>query len=209
MNKLKICIVCAVIAVTGRMAAQSMTFGDVDLKEGETDTVKISMTNPMPISAWQMKFYLPKGLSIAKNATNGNWLFSLSSRHSRDFVYGISPSADEPLPEDGCFTILCFPKNSAFISSGEGELCSITFKADQNYSKAESILVKEIHLSDRTAKNISLGDVFISNEPSGIRNIEIENKNVSSTIYSISGQRVTGTPHKGIYIQNGKKVIIK
>lgn len=206
MNKLKICIVGAVIAMTGKVAAQTMTFGDVDVKAGETDTLMISMTNSSPISAWQMKLYLPQGLTIAKKTT-GDWQFKLSTRHSKDFVCAISPSINEPLPDDGCYTILCFPKSNTFISSGEGELFAITFKADQNYSKAEPILVKDIHLSDRTAKNMSLGNVTISNEPSGIRNIKVDD--ASYPLYSISGQRVTGSPRKGIYIRNGKKVIIK
>ena len=30
----------------------------------------------------------------------------------------------------------------------------------------------------------------------------------SSDIYDLSGRRVQGTPKKGVYMQNGKKVII-
>ena len=103
MNKLKIYFVGAVIAMTGgRVSAQTMTFGDVDLKAGETDTMRISLMNPTPISAWQMKFYLPKGLSLAKSAISGEWMFSLSSRHAKGFIYAIDPRAIDPRPEDGC-----------------------------------------------------------------------------------------------------------
>ena len=207
MNKLKLYFVGALFAMAEGGIAQTMTFGDVDLKAGGRDTLKISMANPSPISAWQMKLYLPKGLTIAKHATNGDWMFSISSRHSQDFVYGISPSAKEPLPADGCYTIICFPKNNAFISSGEGDLCVITFQADATYSDKNDVVVKNIHLSDRSAKNIALGDVTITNEPTGIR--QIENTGKSDVLYSLSGQRVSGTPRKGIYIRGGHKIMIR
>jgi hypothetical protein len=207
MNKLKLYFVGALFAMAEGMTAQTMTFGDVDLQAGGTDTLKISMVNPQPISAWQMRLYLPKGLTIAKNTTNGDWMFSVSSRHSKDFVYGISPSAKEPLPKDGCYTIICFPRNNAFISSGEGDLCVITFQADATYSDKDDVVVKNIHLSDRSAKNIALGDVTITNELTGIR--QIENNEKVAVMYSLSGQRVSGTPHKGIYIRGGKKILIK
>lgn len=208
MNKLKIYFVGAVIAMTGgRVSAQTMTFGDVDLKAGETDTMRISLMNPTPISAWQMKFYLPKGLSLAKSAISGEWMFSLSSRHAKDFIYAIDPRAIDPRPEDGCYTILCYAKSDTYISSGEGDLCELTFQADNSYTGTASIYVKEIHLSDRTARNIALGDVEITNEPTGIR--QIYNDDASAVLYSLSGQRVNRIPQKGLYIRNGKKVIIK
>lgn len=31
----------------------------------------------------------------------------------------------------------------------------------------------------------------------------------SSAVYTLNGQRVTGTPRKGIYIKNGKKIVVK
>ena len=31
----------------------------------------------------------------------------------------------------------------------------------------------------------------------------------SAAIYTLEGQRVNGTPRKGIYIKNGKKFIVK
>lgn len=207
MNKLKLYFVGAFIAMAECVAAQTMTFGDVDLKAGGTDTLKICMENTSPISAWQMKLYLPKGLTIAKNATNGDWMFSLSSRHSKDFMCGISPSAKEALPADGCYTIICFPKNNVFISSGEGDLCVITFQADATYSDKDPVVVKNIHLSDRSAKNYALGDVTITNEPTDIRQIESTDK--PDVLYSLSGQRVSGTPRKGIYIRGGKKIMIR
>ena len=207
MNKLKLYFVGALLAMAEGMTAQTMTFGDVDLKAGETDTLRISMVNPMPVSAWQMKLYLPKGLTIAKHVTTGDWMFTVSSRHSKDFIYGISPSVKEPLPADGCYTIICFPKTNASISSGEGDLCVITFKADGTYTGNDPLVVKDIHLSDRSAKNIALGDVEITNEPAGIQ--QILNDDASDVMYSLSGQRVNGTPRKGLYIRGGKKVIQK
>ena len=48
MNKLKLYFVGVVLSMAEGMTAQTMTFGDVDLKAGETDTLKISMVNLRP-----------------------------------------------------------------------------------------------------------------------------------------------------------------
>jgi hypothetical protein len=83
----------------------------------------------------------------------------------------------------------------------------ITFKADGTYTGKDPLLVKDIHLSNRSAKNIALGDVEIINDLTGIQ--QVENDDTSAVVYSLSGQRVNGTPRKGVYIRGGKKIIIR
>ena len=43
--------------------------------------------------------------------------------------------------------------------------------------------------------------------PTDINHPTVQNKNV--TTYTLQGQRVESVPRKGVYIQNGKKVVIK
>ena len=42
-----------------------------------------------------------------------------------------------------------------------------------------------------------------------IRNITSASPEVSSDLFDLLGRRLTGKPTKGIYIQNGKKVVVK
>ena len=208
MNKLKTFLCGFAFAIAGTVSAQTMTFGDVDLTTGDTDTLKVCLTTETPMAAWQMKFYLPKGLTIAKDQTGERWKCSLSADYTKDFLLGVSPEASKGAPEDGCYTIICFSKDRSKTFVGENtELVSITFQADATYSKESPILVSDIHLSDRTAKNYHMGNVEITNETTGIRDMRAVN--ISAELYSLSGQRVVGMPQKGIYIRNGKKIIIK
>ena len=47
------------------------------------------------------------------------------------------------------------------------------------------------------------------NEINGIENAVQPTATSSAALYDLSGRRVTGTPTRGIYIQNGRKMVIK
>ena len=47
------------------------------------------------------------------------------------------------------------------------------------------------------------------NESSGISNAVIGEEDTTGDIYTIAGQRVTGTLGKGVYVKNGKKFLVK
>ena len=69
--------------------------------------------------------------------------------------------------------------------------------------------------NDDAAKKISLDDISLTKtgdyvEPnlvSGIQEVQVAGANAA--IYSISGQRLNAAPAKGLYIQNGKKFVVK
>lgn len=55
-----------------------------------------------------------------------------------------------------------------------------------------------------------LYDVWPKKEiTNGIKSISKEKTPVANTLYDLSGRKIQGTPKKGVYIQNGKKVVIK
>ena len=43
----------------------------------------------------------------------------------------------------------------------------------------------------------------------GIRSLTVNNKTRKSALYDLNGRRIPNVPSKGIYIQNGKKMIRK
>ncbi len=82
----------------------------------------------------------------------------------------------------------------------------------QDYSKVTSVLLNN-HESSNNAKTLSLlyGFDFPNNdetEATGITEIDSESKGSDDYYYNINGVK-TKTPGKGIYIHNGKKVVIK
>lgn len=64
-------------------------------------------------------------------------------------------------------------------------------------------------LTDRTGRMTPIREVrvFVFDEETGIGSIAGE-PNTTSILYDLSGRRVS-SPRKGIYIQNGKKYLMK
>lgn len=53
-------------------------------------------------------------------------------------------------------------------------------------------------------------DPFLGSFVTGISDATTENKEVEdNTFYDVSGRKIVGTPGKGLYIRNGKKVLVK
>jgi hypothetical protein len=52
--------------------------------------------------------------------------------------------------------------------------------------------------------------VAIGDEPSGINDVRSKRPDVRGTYFDLNGRRLNGEPtQKGVYIQNGKKIIVK
>ena len=64
-------------------------------------------------------------------------------------------------------------------------------------------LIKNLMLSDNEANEIS---VQVDCSPSNVQNVTIENT-IHSAIYDLQGRKIEGHVSKGIYIQNGRKII--
>jgi hypothetical protein len=47
------------------------------------------------------------------------------------------------------------------------------------------------------------------NNPNGIDSIATNTTTTDSAIYDLTGRRLNGKPERGIYIQGGKKYVIK
>ena len=71
------------------------------------------------------------------------------------------------------------------------------------------ILIHDIVLSSGVAIKPSdtSGKVTVSNSETGLQQIESDS-NQSDSIYNLNGQRVK-TPAKGVYIKNGRKILVK
>ena len=89
--------------------------------------------------------------------------------------------------------------NDYYVLSGNTfkKFTGTTFSANKAYFEVASGVVQA------RAFSIVFGD-----ESTGISQIETETKSMDGSVYSLSGQRVS-QPVKGLYIVNGKKVLVK
>lgn len=91
----------------------------------------------------------------------------------------------------------------AYTSKGE------LYTVDNHYMKERNRLLNN-YFPYRSAKVLKDIQTFIEEKTgiTGIKDIPVADKHIDNAYYNISGQRVA-SPSKGIYICNGKKVLIK
>ena len=64
-------------------------------------------------------------------------------------------------------------------------------------------------ISERSTGVIFFIGQYLGDNTTGISEINSRKETTSSTVYDLQGRRLAGKPTKGIYIQNGKKVMVK
>ena len=82
---------------------------------------------------------------------------------------------------------------------GEGRTVLATFDASLTPQLASAVL------SDSQARPVSVGRTVVT----GISQTEDASSATDSQLYNLQGRRIESLPRKGLYIQNGKKVVIK
>ena len=88
--------------------------------------------------------------------------------------------------------------NPIFKLYDSGSSSGVTLSAYKSYLLASNV--------PSLASSLTFG--FYDDETTGITDVKINTENGTTQYYDLSGRRVTH-PTKGLYIVNGKKVIIK
>ena len=119
--------------------------------------------------------------------------------------------------------IRLYQKNKLTISAGNNKMTKLEFQLDKETSKTLSASTGSVSdliwtgnansvtfNVDDGSGNMQLSKVTVSLAASGPDNISTvrNNSSQSKSFYTLSGQRIT-TPTKGIYIQNGKKYVVR
>lgn len=79
----------------------------------------------------------------------------------------------------------------------------MTAQASQSDEPADGTILSFLKYGENTDPVYLLGDWEM-----GIGKVE-KSITTSSVIYDLQGRRLNGSPHKGVYIQNGKKHVVK
>ena len=211
MNKLKTMILCALLTIAGRAAAQtvSMTAGDVLIEAGQTAELTCSLENSMEIAGWQMYLYLPEGVTIACEEEDGEVYYDgyvvLSSRHKRSHTCTVTPTAD------GGYLIMAYnPSKPTAINGNSGGLVTITLQAANTYSGDHAATIKQVAVSDMNSVQINMENdiTILVSEANTTGVMTVKDAAGESSAYDLNGRRVTKTT-KGIQIQEGRKVVVK
>ena len=188
-------------AATG--ADNYLSVGAISIKPGETKTVSVDMTNTEGIQGLQCSIDLPEGLSFA---TKSNGKIDISNNTDRGDGFTLSSS----LQDDGSLTVATVNFEGDSYYGNSGTIFTFKITANEDLAAGEyEIKVCDIVLSSGVAIKPSdaTGKVTVSNSETGLQKI-VSDSNQSESIYNLNGQRVNN-PSRGIYIVNGRKVLVK
>jgi hypothetical protein len=96
------------------------------------------------------------------------------------------------------------------ITGTEGAICIITFEATDNNFKSGEVKIDNIELANPDNLKCNPDDITVSiSATAGIENVTASQLN-QGAIYNLQGVKVAAESlNKGVYIQNGKKFVIK
>lgn len=211
MKALKTLLVGALLALAGNAMADDIMFTaeDLSIEPGKTAELKISLENSVEVVAWSFKVYLPDGFSLAYTEKNGAKRYTkpeISDRHDEDDEWncGITETVD------GGWLVKNYNDYSSPISGESGLLVTLTIQAPSSFDADLQGQLKECatSTSDAVQTNQEGNVTFKIVDPTatGINSVNLDAQ--SGKIYNLNGQRVEKAQN-GIYIQNGKKVVVK
>lgn len=200
MKSLKSLIVCGLLALTSSAFAQTftMTFPDVTIEKGNSASMTITFKSEVTPTGWQMYLYLPEGITLDEDEYE---LFNSNRKHDIDFTEA----------GDGAMMLIMSAGTKTFeMEASEGDLCSLTLKADDTFTGSATATVKKIAIADVNGTQYNLGSDVTFNiteaGATGINSLNAEDSNEPA--FNLAGQKVSNN-YKGIVVKNGKKAIVK
>lgn len=175
----------------------------VNIKPGETKTLSVGMINTESIQGLQCNIELPEGISFA---TKANGKIDIANNADRGDGFTLSGN----LQEDGSLTVASVNFDGDTYYGNSGTIFTFKITADEGLAVGEyEIKLRDIVLSSGVAIKPSdtTGKVTVESSQTSIQQIGSYD-NAPDKIYNLSGQNVK-TPAHGIYVKNGRKVIVK
>ena len=179
---------------------------DIKMKPGEIKTINIQMTNDCDdIKGIQFDITLPTGISFIYNEDTEEYVAS-SWRIPSRMTLSCEKQNENTLRIAGVCT------GFSSIYSHSGSVFTFKVKADENII-AGMYQIKLSNMELSTGEAISIDDhlssLEIGNSTSGIETLAVD-KQEKPIIYDLRGQQVDVSKAKnGLFIVNGKKVIVK
>ena len=151
---LKALFVCGLLTLTSSIFAQNVTmsFGNVDIVPGETADLNVTFSSDVTPAGWQMYLYLPTGITIAEE--DDDYLIELSNAHHKKHVVDVTEVSDGSM-----MLVVSGGTKTYEMNATEGDLCTITLKADANFRGSATAEVKKIAIADKTGKQYDMDDV--------------------------------------------------
>ena len=180
------------------------------VESGTEQTLSVKMKNAVDAEGFEFDLYLPDGMSFVLDADG----FPETNLSTERTTTRKTNSFDAVILPDGGLRVLAASTNASAISGHDGDVAQVKVRIDSDVPTGTYLLtLKEIAVSDvdcvshRTDELVS-GITVVSRDPTSLRNVETDG-DADNTYYNMSGQRINKPTRSGVYIQRGKKVVVK
>jgi len=161
--------------------------------------------------AFQCDIDLPAGMKVVLDDLDFPDLSANSKRVTKYHSFAAS------YQEDGSLRILFYSTQNVAVKGNSGEVLTIPVTVDSSVTKGECKIVvrgQEINtydasLAENRITKIEHDPVTTTITVTAIESVKADAENGASTVYTIDGKKVNDTKKGGVYIKNGKKVLVK
>lgn len=193
-------------------SADRLQPADMTIEQSGKARLSIALHNSIGnYTAHQFQLLLPAGVTLATDA-DGRYLCEPSLRYGDPdqtvYIAEIGADADT---EGTLYNVVCTSPTVLPISQHEGNLLTLTLAAEDDTALGQTRgMLRRIVFADTDAAEYVFDDVpfgIMIQENTGISLPTVDRLH-SGRVYNLSGQRVQ-TPTKGVYIVDGKKVLMR
>ena len=199
-------------AAKGTMQANNTTdsdylyLDDLSIKAGETLDVDVYMqTDRYDIQALQCEIVLPEGLEFVYEEEDGERYYTSLGGRASSRTHTIS----DGMQSDGSLRVVEASASGSVFKDNSLPVFTFTIKAKEDVTSGTKVIkLANMELSYGVAINPADREYNIEvTGTAGINNIYVDTTD-STIYYDLQGRKVKN-PRRGIYIHNGKKVMIK
>ncbi len=173
--------------------------------------LSVRMRNASDIRGFQFDLYLPEGVTMATNAKASLSSDRLAAGDAHTLM------ADEMT--DGAVRFLCSSMNDESFAGGDGEIATLTVNIADNVANGDyDVVVKNAIMTETDISKSYDADNIKSTltvlDQTGVETVTANDERRDGSIYTVGGQLVgkkatTSQLRKGVYIRNGKKIVVK
>ena len=197
-----------VFAVANEVTTNDKMYcSNITVAPGETATLPVNLVNSGKYCSFQFDILLPKGITVDSTVNqSGKVRYSASLVTSRCVDHSLTSN----LIRGNRYRVIVFSLSNTDVEGVDGPVVNIKLKAEKDAAEGDYTLKMErVVLATADEKEYYPADsestVTVSTD-TGINGITVDPSSVK--IYDLQGRKVN-KPTQGVYIVNGKKVVIK
>ena len=155
MNKLRAIMTWGLLLAVIHVMGYTITVDPIEIVAGGSTNLIINLSNTeTDLTAYQMKLFLPEGVTVQKKA-NGKYAYTANAdRHDGNFTITVKDAAD------GSILIACFSADKDVLTGSSGELIRLPINVASTVTTSLQGSLKNMEFTDVNAQAYNLDDVY-------------------------------------------------